>query len=200
MDNNSYRRNNKHEQYTLNSEIRYKLLNGELYLYSNFNRDYHGLPGERITRALEGRNEYKTDRLSAETPSDWAKENNIAFTLGGLHNFNNNFGIVLDGNYTVKDQDAYYADSANHIVDTVLRHYSFTPRFNYDYEIPESAPWHCKEGYGSLITDMFKNIPVQLNTKVKKIDWSGTGVKVITDKGEIKSNKCIITVSTGVLN
>ena len=86
LDNNSYRRNNKHEQYTLNSEMRYKLLNGELYLYSNLNRDYHGLPGERITRAFEGRNEYKTDRLSAETPSDWAKENNIALTLGGILN------------------------------------------------------------------------------------------------------------------
>ncbi len=72
--------------------------------------------------------------------------------------------------------------------------------FNYDYEILESRPWHCKEGYGSLVVDMFKNTPVQLNTKVNKIDWSGTGVKVITDKGEIKSNKCIITVSTGVLN
>ena len=71
--------------------------------------------------------------------------------------------------------------------------------FNYDYEIPESAPWHCKEGYGSLLTDMFKNIPVQLNTKVSKIDWSGSGVKVLTDKGEIKANKCILTVSTGVL-
>ena len=106
-----------------------------LYLYSNFNRDYHGLPGERITRAKEGRNEYKTDRLSAQTPSDCAKENNIALTLGGIHNFNDNLGMVLDGHYTVKDQDAYYADSSNHIVDTVLRHYSFTPRFNYDYEI-----------------------------------------------------------------
>ena len=72
--------------------------------------------------------------------------------------------------------------------------------FNYDYEIPMSAPWHCKEGYGSLLTDMFKKIPVQLNTKVNKIDWSEAGVKTITDKGEIKANKCIITVSTGVLN
>ena len=71
--------------------------------------------------------------------------------------------------------------------------------FNYDYEISESAPWHCKEGFGSLVVDMFKNIPVQLNTKVSKIDWSGSGVKVLTDKGEIKANKCILTVSTGVL-
>ena len=135
LDNNSYRRNNKHEQYTLNSEIRYKLLKGELYSYFNFNRDYHGLPGERITRALEGRNEYKTDRLSAETPADWAKENNLALSLGGIHNFDDNFGMVLDGHYTVKDQDSYFAGSSNHIVDTVLRHYSLTPRFTYDYQL-----------------------------------------------------------------
>ena len=72
--------------------------------------------------------------------------------------------------------------------------------FNYDYEIPISAPWHCKEGFGSLVVDMFKKTPVQLNTKVSKIDWSGSGVKVITDKGEIKAKKCILTVSTGVLS
>lgn len=133
LDNNNYRRNNKHEQYTLNSEMRYKLSQGELYLYSNFNRDYHGLPGERITRALEGRNEYKADRLSAETPADWAKENNIALTFGGIFNFNKNFGTVIDTHYTVKDQDSYFDDSSNHIVDTVLRHYSITPRFTYVY-------------------------------------------------------------------
>ena len=96
LDNNSYRRNNKHEQYTLNSEIRYKLLKGELYSYFNFNRDYHGLPGERITRALEGRNEYKTDRLSAETPSDWAKENNILAiekVIKGVKFVQNNYDV-----------------------------------------------------------------------------------------------------------
>jgi len=135
LDNNSYRRNNKHEQYTLNSEIRYKLLKGELYLYSNLNRDYHGLPGHRVIRDHEGTNEEKTDRLSANTPANWSKENNIALTLGGIHNFSNSFGMVLDGHYTIKDQDAYFQDNANHIVDTVLRHYSFTPRFTYDYQL-----------------------------------------------------------------
>jgi iron complex outermembrane receptor protein len=135
LDNNNYRRNNKHEQYTLNSEIRYKLLKGELYLYSNFNRDYHGLPGHRVIRDLEGTVEHKTDRLSAVTPADWGKENNIAITLGGIHNFNDIFGMVLDGHYTVKDQDSYFVGNTNHITDTVLRHYSFTPRFTYDYQL-----------------------------------------------------------------
>ena len=72
--------------------------------------------------------------------------------------------------------------------------------FNFDYEIPESGVWHCKEGYGSLVADMYKKIPVQLNTKVTAIDWSGSGVKVSTDKGIISAKKCIVTVSNGVLS
>ena len=42
---------------------------------------------------------------------------------------------IRDSHYTVKDQDAYYAGSSNHITDTVLRHYSITPRFTYDYQL-----------------------------------------------------------------
>ena len=72
--------------------------------------------------------------------------------------------------------------------------------FNYDYEIPESGTWHCKEGYGSLVTDMYKDVPIKLNTKVSKIDWSGSGVKVTTNNGVIDAKKCIITVSNGVLS
>ena len=72
--------------------------------------------------------------------------------------------------------------------------------FNFDYEIPESGVWHCKEGYGSLVADMYKKTPVQLNTKVTAIDWGGSGVKVSTDKGIISAKKCIVTVSNGVLS
>ncbi len=72
--------------------------------------------------------------------------------------------------------------------------------FNFDYEIPTStAEWHCEEGYGSLVSDMYKDIPVSLNSKVKEIDWSGSGVKVISEKGTLNAKKCIITVSNGVL-
>ena len=72
--------------------------------------------------------------------------------------------------------------------------------FNFDYDMPISAESHSEEGYGSLVSDMYKNIPVELNTKVKEIDWSGSGVKVITDKGTLNPNKCIIRVSNGVLS
>ena len=71
--------------------------------------------------------------------------------------------------------------------------------FGYDYGVQESGVWHCSEGFGTLVNSMYQNVPVQLNTKVKEIDWSGPGVKIETNKGTLKSQKCIITVSTGVL-
>ena len=72
--------------------------------------------------------------------------------------------------------------------------------YNFDYELPESGEWHCKEGYGSLVADMYKDVPVKLGTKVSEINWSGSGVKVVTNNGTIDAKKCIITVSNGVLS
>ena len=56
------------------------------------------MPGERITRDLEGRNEYKTDRLSAETPSDWAKENNES---GQIRNNRAFIGVLRERGFQV---------------------------------------------------------------------------------------------------
>ena len=47
---------------------------------------------------------------------------------------------------------------------------------------------------------MLDKVPVSLNTKVSSIDWSGQNVVIETNKGSIKTNKCILTVSTGVLS
>ena len=72
--------------------------------------------------------------------------------------------------------------------------------YMYDYGVQEGNSWHCKEGFGSLVKSMFENIKVDLNTKVSSIDWSGQNVLIETNKGQIKANKCIVTVSTGVLS
>lgn len=72
--------------------------------------------------------------------------------------------------------------------------------YMYDYGVQEGNSWHCKEGFGSLVKSMFENIKVDLNTKVSSIDWSGRNVLIETNKGQIKANKCIVTVSTGVLS
>jgi monoamine oxidase len=57
-----------------------------------------------------------------------------------------------------------------------------------------------KEGYGSLVANLRKEIPVKLNTIVKEIKWDGKGVVVETSQGTIKSKICVVTVSTEVLN
>ena len=57
-----------------------------------------------------------------------------------------------------------------------------------------------KEGYGSLVANLRKEVPVKLNTIVKEIKWDGKGVVVETSQGTIKSKTCVVTVSTEVLN
>ena len=43
------------------------------------------------------------------------------------------------------------------------------------------------------------NFPIVQNTTVHEIDYSGTGVEVVTSKGTITARGCICTVSIGVL-
>ena len=56
-----------------------------------------------------------------------------------------------------------------------------------------------KEGLGSLVATLNKNFPIAINTSVLDIDYSGSGVKVVTSKGTILAKACICTVSIGVL-
>ena len=72
--------------------------------------------------------------------------------------------------------------------------------FNFDYDVKFSGTYHCEQGYGALINEMYKDLPVELNTNVKEIDWSGKGVKIVTGKGTISAKKCIITVSNAILS
>jgi hypothetical protein len=54
-------------------------------------------------------------------------------------------------------------------------------------------------GYGSLVAAWGADVPVSLNTRAEKIDWSGLGVQVETPKGTVKGRVVLITVSTGIL-
>jgi len=88
-------------------------------------------------------------------------------------------GACLEGvdfnNYTTSDQQLNYKNIGN-------------------------GDGFVKEGYGTLLADFRKDIPVKLNTIVREIKWDGQGVKVETNQGVINAKACIITVSTGVLN
>lgn len=56
-----------------------------------------------------------------------------------------------------------------------------------------------KEGYGSLVAQFGKDIPVSLGTPARRIRYGGQGVQVDTDSGTLTAKACIVTSSTGVL-
>ena len=57
----------------------------------------------------------------------------------------------------------------------------------------------CTEGYGTLLHQLRKDVPVKVKTIAKEIKWDGDGVKVETNEGTISAKACIVTVSQGVL-
>ncbi|MDJ0778892.1 MAG: NAD(P)/FAD-dependent oxidoreductase [Gammaproteobacteria bacterium] len=57
----------------------------------------------------------------------------------------------------------------------------------------------CRQGYGSLVARLAQGVEVELDTPVNRIDWSGDGVRVHSQRGSIRAACCIVTVSTGVL-
>lgn len=57
-----------------------------------------------------------------------------------------------------------------------------------------------KEGLGTLVARVAKGLPVQTGTAVTGIDWSGKGVTVRTQNGDIRAQVVIVTVSTGVMS
>ena len=59
--------------------------------------------------------------------------------------------------------------------------------------------YFTKEGYGALIHRWGADVPVSLSTPVRRIRWDGPGVEVETQKGTIRAQAVIVTVSTGVL-
>jgi monoamine oxidase len=56
-----------------------------------------------------------------------------------------------------------------------------------------------REGYGTLVADLGAGLPILTGTPARRVDWSGPGVRVETDRGTISAAACIVTVSTGVL-
>lgn len=59
--------------------------------------------------------------------------------------------------------------------------------------------YFTREGFGALIAAWAADVPVNLNTVVTRIDWSGPGVEVETSRGTVRAQAAIVTVSTGVL-
>lgn len=56
-----------------------------------------------------------------------------------------------------------------------------------------------REGFGTLVADLGADLPILTGVTARRVDWSGPGVRVETDRGTIAAAACIVTVSTGVL-
>ncbi|MGU3540727.1 flavin monoamine oxidase family protein [Methylobacterium sp. A54F] len=55
------------------------------------------------------------------------------------------------------------------------------------------------DGYGALVARTHADLPVSLSTVAEAIDWSGTGVRVATNRGTLAGAAAIVTVPVGVL-
>lgn len=63
----------------------------------------------------------------------------------------------------------------------------------------DQPSYFVEEGLGAVVATKAEGLPLQLDTTVSHIDWSGEGVRIETSKGTVQAKACIITVSTGVL-
>ncbi|HHI82895.1 MAG TPA: FAD-dependent oxidoreductase [Rhizobiales bacterium] len=63
----------------------------------------------------------------------------------------------------------------------------------------DGKDYHCRAGYGALVAHFGRGLPVHLSTRAREINWSGSGVKVVTNKGTLRARAAIVTVSLGVL-
>lgn len=59
--------------------------------------------------------------------------------------------------------------------------------------------YFTREGFGALVARFGADIPVELSTPVKTIDWNGPGVAVSTERGTLRAKAVIVTVSPAVL-
>lgn len=57
----------------------------------------------------------------------------------------------------------------------------------------------CPDGYGTLLERYASGLPVRYAETVRRLDWSGPGVRVETSGGVLHARAAIVTVSVGVL-
>jgi monoamine oxidase len=70
----------------------------------------------------------------------------------------------------------------------------------YDHGLPLEGPdLTLNEGYDRLIEAIAANLPIQRETIVQEIDWSGTPVIVRTSRGEFRAQAVVVTLPLGVL-
>lgn len=59
--------------------------------------------------------------------------------------------------------------------------------------------YFTREGFGALVAKFGADIPVELSTPVRRIDWNGPGIACVTDRGTLRAKAVIVTASPAVL-
>ncbi len=59
--------------------------------------------------------------------------------------------------------------------------------------------WPVVDGYGTLVARMGRDVAVELNSAVERLDWGGKDVRATTRQGDVRARAAIVTVSNGVL-
>lgn len=59
--------------------------------------------------------------------------------------------------------------------------------------------WPVIDGYGTLVNQWATDVPVKYNTGLQEVHWGESGIRLVTTQGDIRTDRVILTVSTGVL-
>ena len=64
---------------------------------------------------------------------------------------------------------------------------------------PHEGAWPVSAGFGALISEIYRDVTVQLDAAAKVIDWGTDPVRVDLGDELIEADRVLVTVSTGVL-
>ena len=60
----------------------------------------------------------------------------------------------------------------------------------------DSGNWRLPGGYGALVAALAAGLDVRTGCAVRRVDWSGSGVRLTTDQGMVEAAHAIIAVAT----
>ena len=124
--------------------------------------------------------------------------------------------VFFDSNVQ-RVKDSYPRQPEASIAEATIRDSKWTGLFDYLVTLGTSADadqvsvmdwisyrdtmedWPLKEGYGTLIERFARDLDVELNAAVERIDWGGPRVRLHGRRGTVEARVALITVSTGIL-
>lgn len=71
---------------------------------------------------------------------------------------------------------------------------------DYSRGIDAEEDYPVRDGLGALVVGLGRGLPIHRQTRVTHVDWSGRTLRITTEKGEVRANRMILTVSTSVLD